>query len=42
MSQAWGSVLWESMCQGQLDMLMTMMAEGQLKGMYDAKTCKNV
>ena len=40
MSQAWGSVLWGLMCQGRLDILMTIIAEGQLKAcaskIYDA------
>ena len=31
MSQVWGNALCELMCQGRLDMMMTIMAEGQLK-----------
>ena len=34
MFQAWESVLWALMCQERLGMLMTLMAGGQLKGMY--------
>ena len=34
MFQAWESVLWVLMCQKQLGRLMTIIAGGQLKGMY--------
>ena len=37
MSQILENVLWALMCQKRLDMLMTIMAEEQLKGMSPQK-----